>query len=95
MDQRLEGKVAVVTGAGQTPGDTIGNGRAMSILFARAGAKVFLVDRRIESAEETRALIEKEGGTAVAFEGDVTRSQDCRRIAEKCVETFAGGISDR
>jgi NAD(P)-dependent dehydrogenase (short-subunit alcohol dehydrogenase family) len=88
MDQRLEGKVAVVTGAGQTPGDTIGNGRAMSILFARAGAKVFLVDRRIESAEETRALIEKEGGTAVAFEGDVTRSQDCRRIAEKCVETF-------
>ena len=40
MDQRLKGKIAIVTGAGQTPGDTVGNGRATSILFARAGAKV-------------------------------------------------------
>lgn len=88
MDQRLAGKVAIVTGAGQTPGDTIGNGRAMSVLFARAGARVFLVDRRLDSAEETRALIEQEGGTAMVFEGDVTRSEDCRRIAERCLEDF-------
>lgn len=89
MDQRLAEKVAIVTGAGQTPGDTIGNGRAMSILFARAGAKVFLVDRRLESAEETREMIEKEGGTAVAFQADVTRSSDCRAIADTCVKTYS------
>ncbi len=51
MDKRLEGKVAIVTGAGQTPGDTIGNGRAISILFARAGAKVALADVRLDSAQ--------------------------------------------
>ncbi len=88
MDQRLAGKVAIITGAGQTPGETIGNGRAMSILFARAGAKLFLVDRRLPSAEETKAIIASEGGTAEAFEADVTRGEDCRRMAERCREVF-------
>jgi NAD(P)-dependent dehydrogenase (short-subunit alcohol dehydrogenase family) len=60
----------------------------MAVLFARAGAKVLLVDRRLDSAEETKAIIEKEGGKASAFEADVTKSEDCRCIAEKCVETF-------
>ena len=54
MALRLEGKAAVIVGAGQTPGDTIGNGRAMSILFAREGARVMLVDRRIEAALQTK-----------------------------------------
>ena len=53
MERRLEGKVAIVTGAGQTPGQTIGNGRAIAILFARAGAKVLLIDRNLQSAEES------------------------------------------
>jgi 5,10-methylene-tetrahydrofolate dehydrogenase/methenyl tetrahydrofolate cyclohydrolase len=48
MGNRLQGKVAIVVGAGQTPGDTIGNGRAMAVLFVREGAKVMLVDRRLE-----------------------------------------------
>ena len=52
MDKRLEGKVAIVTGAGQAPGDTIGNGRAISLLFARAGARVMLVDYHLDSAQE-------------------------------------------
>ena len=47
----LKGKVAIVTGAGQTPGDTVGNGRATCILFARAGAKVLLVDHRLRRSE--------------------------------------------
>ena len=60
---RLKGKTAIVVGAGQTPGDTIGNGRATAILFAREGADVLLVDRNGASARETQALIEGEGAT--------------------------------
>jgi NAD(P)-dependent dehydrogenase (short-subunit alcohol dehydrogenase family) len=88
MDQRLEGKVAIVTGAGQAPGDTIGNGRAIALLFARAGARVLAVDLDLESARETQALIQQEGGQAVALGADVSRTEDCRRMAETCVETY-------
>ncbi|KPK88045.1 MAG: 3-oxoacyl-ACP reductase [Deltaproteobacteria bacterium SM23_61] len=88
MDKRLEGKIAIVTGAGQTPGDTIGNGRAISVLFARAGAKVMLVDLRLDSAQETQAMIGREGGESIAFAADVSRAEDCRRTAEKCAETY-------
>lgn len=88
MDKRLEGKVALVTGAGQTPGDTIGNGRAISILFARAGAKVMLVDQRLESAQETQAMIAKEGGESFAHAANVTSADDCRRAAEECVKHY-------
>lgn len=87
MEKRLQGKVAIVTGAGQTAGDTVGNGRATSILFARAGARVFLVDARVESARETQSMIAREGGESFAFAADVTRADDCRRMAEKCAET--------
>jgi NAD(P)-dependent dehydrogenase (short-subunit alcohol dehydrogenase family) len=88
MDQRLEGKVAIVTGAGQTPGDTIGNGRAISILFARAGAKVMLVDCRLDSAEETQALISREEGESFAFAADVSKSNDCQAMAKACVARY-------
>jgi NAD(P)-dependent dehydrogenase (short-subunit alcohol dehydrogenase family) len=88
MGDRLKNKVAIVVGAGQTPGETIGNGRATAIVYAREGAKVLLVDRRLESAEDTRAMIEKEGGTAVAFQADVTRNEDCQKLANACVERF-------
>ena len=69
MSGRLAGKVAIVVGAGQTPGDTIGNGRATAVLFAREGARVVAVDRRLESAEETVAMIRAEGGEADALAG--------------------------
>ncbi len=88
MDRRLEGKVAIVVGAGQTPGDTIGNGRAISLLFAREGARVMLVDRRIESAKDTRSMIEKEGGESFAYQADIVREDQCRCIAEECVKHF-------
>ncbi len=88
MGERLKDKVAIVVGAGQTPGDTIGNGRATAILFARHGAQVMLVDRHLDSAQQTLALIEGEGGRAFAHEADVTRAEDCRRLAERCVEVY-------
>ena len=85
---RLQDKVAIVTGAGQTPGETIGNGRATAILFAREGARVLLVDRVAGRARETEAMIAAEGGTATVFEADVTREDDCRAMAAACVEHF-------
>ena len=88
MGKRLDNKVAIVTGAGQTPGDTIGNGRAISILFAREGARVMLVDQNLASAQETLAMIEKEGGTAFAFEADITKADHCQKMADACVERY-------
>jgi NAD(P)-dependent dehydrogenase (short-subunit alcohol dehydrogenase family) len=70
---RLAGKIAVVVGAGQSPGDGIGNGRATVLRFAREGARILAVDRDLASAEETAALVAREGGECVAFLADVTR----------------------
>ena len=74
---RLADKIAIVVGAGQTPGDTIGNGRATAILFAREGATVVAVDRDLASAQETVDRIRSEGGAAEAFEADATNERDC------------------
>jgi len=92
MGSRLKDKIAIVAGAGQMLGETIdetiGNGRATALLFAREGARCVCVDRRLEAAQATCAMIEKEGGEAVALEADVTGAADCRRIAEACVKKF-------
>lgn len=88
MGDRLRGKVAIVVGAGQSEGETIGNGRATAITFAREGARVMLVDNRLESAEETLAMIAEAGGEGFAFRADVTSEADCRAMAEGCVERW-------
>jgi len=85
---RLKDKVAIVVGAGQTPGDTIGNGRATAILFAREGARVVLVDYNYESALETQALIGSEGGTCLSVKADVTRQPDCDAFVRAAVEAY-------
>ncbi|MBP7816910.1 MAG: SDR family oxidoreductase [Phenylobacterium sp.] len=82
MADRLKGKTAIIVGAGQTPGETIGNGRAMSILFAREGAQVLCVDRVAERAEETAAMIVAEGGQATAFTANVTKAEDVAAMIE-------------
>jgi NAD(P)-dependent dehydrogenase (short-subunit alcohol dehydrogenase family) len=85
---RLKDKVAIVVGAGQTPGDTIGNGRATAILFAREGARVVLVDRDLASALETQAMIEAEGGQCFAIEADVTLKQDCEAFVNATASKY-------
>jgi NAD(P)-dependent dehydrogenase (short-subunit alcohol dehydrogenase family) len=86
MGKRLDEKIAIVIGAGQQPGDTIGNGRAISILFAREGAKVMLVDKNLDRAKETKSMIDKEGGESFIFEADITKEDECQEIVNKCVD---------
>ena len=83
---RLAGKVAVVVGAGQTPGQTIGNGRATATLFAREGALVVAVDRDLAAAEATVGAISAEGGTAVALAADITVERDVERLVAETVD---------
>ncbi|KRB41018.1 SDR family NAD(P)-dependent oxidoreductase [Phenylobacterium sp. Root700] len=77
---RLEGKTAIVVGAGQTAGETVGNGRAMALLFAREGAQVLCVDRDLASADETVALIAAEGGRASSVQADIVKADDVAGI---------------
>ena len=58
---RLEGKIAIVIGAGQGPGEGMGNGRATVLRFAQEGAKVMAVDRDLASAQETAAMVNRTG----------------------------------
>jgi NAD(P)-dependent dehydrogenase (short-subunit alcohol dehydrogenase family) len=83
---RLAGKAVLVAGAGQTPGEKIGNGRATALLFAREGARVMLLDRDRAAAEDTAAAIAAEGATAEVVTGDVSREEDCAAAVADCVE---------
>jgi len=88
MGGRLDEKVAIVVGAGQTPGETIGNGRATAVLFAREGARVVAVDRDLASAQETVAMIEKEGGVASPVQADATSEVDCQSFITGCRDLY-------
>jgi len=88
MPGRVAGKVAVVVGGGQTPGETIGNGRATALLLAREGARVMVADRRLESAQDTVDMIAGEGGEAIACEVDATLEQSVRALIDRAVQQF-------
>tara|TARA_B100001939_G_scaffold267294_1_gene234723 strand:- start:308 stop:1144 length:837 start_codon:yes stop_codon:yes gene_type:complete len=82
---RLDGQAAIVVGGGQTPGQTIGNGRATAITYARAGARVLVADRDLDAAAATVAEITAEGGDAVPFRADVTDEADiAAMVADAC-----------
>lgn len=90
---RLGGRVAIVVGAGQSPGSgpddtTIGNGRATALLFAREGAAVLAVDRDRASVDETVRLIEAAGGTAAALDADITDEAQVAAIPGACRDLF-------
>jgi len=87
MAGRLEGKVAVVTGAAPR-GEGVGNGMATAMLFAREGAKVVLVNRSAERAETLARQIRDEGGEAAVFAGDVAKPEVAEAMAAFTVETY-------
>ena len=78
---RLKDQVAIVVGAGQSPGEGMGNGRATVLRFVEEGAKVLAVDSNVSSAEETVAMARPRGGECVAFEADVCRESTLAAMA--------------
>ncbi|MEQ8603808.1 MAG: SDR family oxidoreductase [Marivibrio sp.] len=87
MSGRLEGKAALVVGAGSI-GPGWGNGKATAALFAREGARVACVDVNADAAEETAALIRDEGGEAIALSADVARAGDVEAMVAETHKTF-------
>lgn len=87
MSNRLNNKVAIVTGAGSV-GPGWGNGKAAAVLFAREGAKVFAVDMNLSAAEETKQIIENENGVCETYQADVTKSDQVKAMIDTCVQTF-------
>jgi NAD(P)-dependent dehydrogenase (short-subunit alcohol dehydrogenase family) len=92
---RLAGRTVLVVGAGTQPSDDadapVGNGRAIAVLAARAGAHVVCADRDRAAADETAALVAADGGTSTVVVGDVTSPDDCESIvAQACAAGAAG-----
>jgi len=85
---RLEGRVAIVVGAGQTSGETIGNGRATAITFAREGAVLVLADREPATLEETADLARAEGATVSTVVADVAADDGPQHIVDAAGAAF-------
>lgn len=87
MGQRLQNKIAIITGAGSI-GPGWGNGKATAVLFAREGAKVLAVDLNEEAAEETKNIIVDEGGNCTTFRADVSQSAEVEALVNNCIDTY-------
>jgi NAD(P)-dependent dehydrogenase (short-subunit alcohol dehydrogenase family) len=87
MPPRLEGKVALVAGAGSS-GPGWGNGKATAVLFAREGAAVFAVDVDEAAAAATAAIIESEGGACASHTADVAEADAVAGLVQACLERF-------
>jgi len=87
MGERLKNKVAIVTGIGAV-GPGWGNGKATAVLFAREGAKVFGIDVNLGAAEETKGIIDKEGGACTIMRVDVSKSAEVKAMVDRCLQTY-------
>lgn len=85
---RLKDKVAVIIGAGQSAGETMGNGRATVLRFAQEGAKIFAVDRDLGSANETAAMARMEGAECETARADVVREAELKSAIEAAHNRF-------
>lgn len=83
---RLQGKVAIIVGGGQQPGNTVGNGRATAERFAQEGATLLIVDVNEEWAAETLQAVTTYGAAATILKADITREDECAAIAAACMD---------
>ena len=87
MSKRLEGKVAIVVGAGSISSG-ISNGAACALLFAREGASVLCADRSFDAAQDSVRRIEAEGGKASSFEADVRNAAQIKAMVQACLKRY-------
>jgi NAD(P)-dependent dehydrogenase (short-subunit alcohol dehydrogenase family) len=87
MAGRLQDRVALITGAGSI-GPGWGNGKATAALFAREGAKIFAVDLDLAAAEQTKGIIEGEGGVCQTHRANVAKAPDVEAMVKACMATF-------
>ena len=87
MEGKLQGRVAVVYGAGSV-GEGWGNGKASAVAYARAGAKVACIDMNEAAAQATAAIINGEGGDAIAVKANVTDLDQVRAATDAVVKAF-------
>lgn len=89
LPKRLVGKVCIVAGAGQTPGQTVGNGRAVALLFAREGARLMLADRSEDAVKDTQQQVKEEfGAEAEICVTDVAKESDCEALIAATVKAY-------
>jgi NAD(P)-dependent dehydrogenase (short-subunit alcohol dehydrogenase family) len=88
MTKRLDGRICIVVGGGQTPGQNLGNGKATALRFAQEGASVVVADRHLDSAAQTVEEIEAAGGTAFAVRTDITDEASIRELIKQCVDRY-------
>ena len=86
--KRLENQVALIVGGGQIPGETIGNGRATALTFAREGAKIVVADIDIDLAQETVELVNNQGGEAFAIQGNISKESDCACFVSETLKHY-------
>ena len=87
-NKRLTGKVCIIVGAGQQPGQTIGNGRAVAERFAQEGASLLLVDVNADWLDETVRAVSAYKGIVHSLIADITQESQCQQIAEICIQHF-------
>jgi NAD(P)-dependent dehydrogenase (short-subunit alcohol dehydrogenase family) len=91
---RLAGRKILVVGGGQqvvdAASDPVGNGRAMSLLFAREGAHLAIADRNRAAAEATAALAREEGAPPIVIEADIAHEADVARMVAEAVDGLGG-----
>jgi NAD(P)-dependent dehydrogenase (short-subunit alcohol dehydrogenase family) len=88
QSQRLKQKIALIIGAGQQPGQTLGNGRATAERFAQEGAILFLVDINADWLNETVQAIRAGGGQVESLVADITKESECSKIVAECFKKY-------
>ncbi|HEY6381638.1 MAG TPA: SDR family oxidoreductase [Pseudolabrys sp.] len=87
MTGRLQNRIAIVTGAGCV-GPGWGNGRAIAVRFAEEGARIFAVDRDLDSVRETIGRVKAVGGEIVTHQCDVTGAASVEAMVKTCLDRF-------